>query len=147
MKSWRHALLLLLVFSLITAGCQQQQSQPHKETETMPDQAKLEQMIARFTPTEVAADTATLMAGDREALDKIIQAARLMDDIFLRQVWSGNVALKTKLEADKSPLGQARLHYFMINKGPWSRLDLNKPFIPDVPAEKPPQAGYYPDDI
>ncbi|HEY9232514.1 MAG TPA: hypothetical protein VIS78_10210, partial [Blastocatellia bacterium] len=113
----------------------------------MPDQAQLEQMIARFAPTDVAADTSTLSPGDQQALAKIIQAARLMDDIFLRQVWSGNVDLKTRLEADTSPLGQARRHYFMINKGPWSRLDHNKPFVPSVPAEKPPQAGFYPDDI
>lgn len=147
MKLWRYALLPLLAFSLITAGCQQPQPQSQKETEAMPDQAKLEQMIARYAPTDVAADTSRLSAGDRDALDKIIRAARLMDDIFLRQAWSGNADLKTKLEADKSPLGQARLHYFLLNKGPWSRLDHNQPFIPGVPAEKPPQAGYYPDNI
>jgi hypothetical protein len=147
MKSLRNVLWLLFALSLITVGCEQQPAQPQKETATMPDQAQLERMIARFAPTEVAADAAPLSAGDREALNKIIQAARLMDDIFLRQVWSGNIDLKTKLEADQSPLGQARLHYFMINKGPWSRLDQNKPFIPGVPPEKPPQAGFYPDDI
>ena len=147
MKSLRNVLWLLLAVSLIAAGCEQQPAQPQKEAATMPDQAALEKMIARFAPTEVTADAAQLSAGDRQALDKLIQAARLMDDIYLRQGWSGNIDLKAKLEADKSPLGQARLHYFMINKGPWSRLDQNKAFIPGVPPEKPPQAGFYPDDI
>ncbi len=103
--------------------------------------------ISQFAPTEVTADVSRLSDGDRKALDKIIQAAKLMDPIFYRQVWSGNVALKAKLDADKSPLGQQRLHYFVINKGPWSRPNENEPFIPDVPHEKPPQAGFYPDDI
>ena len=147
MKSLRNVLWLLLAVSLIAAGCEQQPAQPQKEAATMPDQAALEKMIARFAPTEVTADAAQLSAGDRQALDKLIQAARLMDDIYLRQLWSGNVDLKAKLEADKSPLGQARLHYFMINKGPWSRLDQNQAFIPGGPVEKPPQAGFYPDDI
>src|SRR2546423_690949 len=148
MKSLRTPLWLLLALSVFIASCQQPQpTQPAKESANMPDQAQLEQMIARFTPTDVAADTSKLSAGDQQALAKIIQAARLMDDIFLRQVWSGNVDLKTRLDADTSPLGQARRHYFMINKGPWSRLDHNKPFVPGVPAEKPPQAGFYPDDI
>jgi hypothetical protein len=147
MKSLRNILWFGLALSLITAGCEQQPAQPQKETAGMPDQAQLEKMIARFAPTDVAADAAGLSAGDRQALDKIIQAARLMDDIFLRQAWSGNVDLKAKLEADKSPLGQARLHYFMINKGPWSRLDQNKPFIPGAPAEKPKEAGFYPDGL
>src|SRR6185295_8992164 len=103
--------------------------------------------IRRFAPTDVTADASTLPATDREALDKIIQAARLMDPIYYRQVWSGNVALMKKLESDKSPAGVERLHYFVVNKGPWSRLDKNEPFIDGVPHEKPPQAGFYPDDI
>src|SRR5258706_13585500 len=35
----------------------------------------------------------------------------------------------------------------MINKGPWSRNEKNEPFIDGVPHEKPPQAGFYPDDM
>jgi hypothetical protein len=35
------------------------------------------------------------------------------------------------------------MHYFLINKGPWSRLDHNEPFILGVPP-KPPQANFYP---
>ncbi len=147
MKSLRILFWLLLALSLIITGSAQQHSHDKKETAKMPDEAELKQMIARFAPTDVAADTSKLSARDRQALAKIIRAARLMDPIFLRQVWSGNVALEAKLKADKSPLGQARLHYFMINKGPWSRLDLNQAFVPGVPAEKPPQAGFYPDNI
>jgi hypothetical protein len=154
MKSLRHLPWLLLALSLLITGCEQppaqtnqSSAQSQKENANMPDQAQLEQMIARFAPTDVAADTSKLADADRQALDKIIQAARLMDDIFLRQVWSGNADLKAKLEADTSTLGQSRLHYFLINKGPWSRLDHNRPFVPGVPAEKPPQAGFYPDDI
>jgi hypothetical protein len=52
-----------------------------------------------------------------QALQKIIAAAKLYDTLYLRQIWSGNEALLAKLQADKSALGQQRLHYFMINKG------------------------------
>src|ERR1051325_10409139 len=48
------------------------------------------------------------------------------------------------LARDQSPDGRARLHYFLINKGPWSRLDHNQSFIPGAPA-KPAGANYYPD--
>ena len=40
---------------------------------------------------------------------------------------------------------RARLHYFLINKGPWSRLDHNQPFVPGAPA-KPESANFYPAD-
>ena len=107
----------------------------------------LDAKIKRFAPTEVTCDISGLSDGDRKALEKIIDAAKYMDAIFLRQVWSGNVALEKKLEADKSPEGQMRLHYFRINMGPWSRLDENAPFIPGVPDKKPPEAAFYPDDM
>ncbi len=109
--------------------------------------AELAQKIRRFSPTVLTADTSRLSANDRKALMKIIEAAKLMDPLFLRQVWSGNEALKEKLEADKSVIGRQRLHYFLINDGPWSRLDKDEPFIDGVPQEKPPGANHYPEDM
>jgi hypothetical protein len=103
--------------------------------------------IRRFAGTDITADTSRLSEGDRQALDKLIEAAKLLDPLFLRQVWSGNEALLKKLQTDTSPEGRERLHYFLINKGPWSRLDNNEPFIEGVPHPKPPQAGFYPDDM
>jgi hypothetical protein len=108
---------------------------------------ELARKIARFAPTTLTADTSKLPAKDRQALDKIIAAAKLLDPLFLRQVWSGNEALEKKLKAG-SPLGSfARLHYFYINDGPWSRLDNNEPFIEGVPREQPLGANYYPEDM
>ena len=108
---------------------------------------ELAKKIRRFSPTILTANTARLSAGDRKALQKIIEAAKLLNPLFLRQVWSGNEALKQKLEADKSVAGRQRLHYFLINNGPWSRLDSNEPFIEGVPREKPHGANSYPEDI
>ena len=109
--------------------------------------AELNAKIRRFVPTVITADTSPLSSGDRSALAKVVEAARLFDPLFLRQVWSGNVALHKRLEADKTPLGRARLHYFMLNDGPWSQLDENIAFLPGVPQEKPATAAHYPDDM
>ena len=117
-----------------------------KQSATTGNDPELAKKIRRFAPTALTADTSRLSAGDRKALHKIIEAAKLMDPLFLRQVWSGNEALKQKLEAEKSVVGRQRLHYFMINKGPWSRIDSNEAFIEGVP-EKPHHATYYPDNM
>jgi Peptidase family M49 len=109
--------------------------------------AELQKKIARFAPTVLTANTARLSVKDRQALAKIIEAAKLLDPLFLRQVWSGNAVLEAKLKADKSAAGLQRLNYFYINDGPWSRLDNNAPFIEGVPHEKPPNANSYPDDM
>src|SRR2546423_4579988 len=106
----------------------------------------LNKKIRRFAPTVMTANTARLSPNDRKALQKIIAAAKLYDSLYLRQIWSGNETLLKKLQADPTPLGRMRLHYFMINKGPWSQLDDNQPFIEGVPP-RPPTANFYPSDM
>src|SRR5216683_366195 len=107
------------------------------------DQATLRKMAARFAPTEVTADLRALPDGERAALAKIVRAARLMDAIYLRQAWAGNGQLLLDLAQDSSPLGRARLQLFLIDKGPWSNLDHDAPFIPGVPP-RPEAANFYP---
>src|SRR6266566_4568937 len=140
----RLIISLLLLGTLLLASMSGMQRRGDKKSAGDPELAK---KIRRFAPTVLTADTARLSMGDRTALKKIIEAANLLDPLFLRQVWSGNEALHRKLEADKTVVGRQRLHYFLINDGPWSRLDNNEPFIEGVPREKPPQANFYPDDI
>jgi len=114
---------------------------------TVPDLAELNRMIARFAPVELHADASKLSAGDQKALAKLLDAARVIDNIFLNQVWSGNAALRARLARDTSALGKARLHYFDLNKGPWSDLDDHAAFIPGVPVKQLPGANFYPADM
>ena len=109
----------------------------------LPSAAELEKMTARFAPSEIGAPIAQLPASERQALAKLVEAARLMDGLFLEQVWAGNASLLVGLASDTTPLGKARLHYFLINKGPWSRLDDDAVFVPGAPP-KPESANYYP---
>ena len=109
--------------------------------------AELERMIARFAPAEMRVDTAALSAGDRKALVKLIEASRVIDDLFLTQMWSGNHARLAKLEKDTTALGKARLHYFHIQKSPWSELDGHAAFLPGVPPKKLAGANFYPPDM
>ena len=85
--------------------------------------------------------------GDRKALPKLVEAARVLNHLFLDQLWSGNRELYAKLQKDATPLGKARLHYFWLNKGPWSDLDDHAAFLPGVPARKPLGANFYPPDM
>jgi hypothetical protein len=113
----------------------------------LPDLAQLQKMAARFTPTPIRVDTSKLSAGDHQALIKLIQASRILNEIFMRQLWSGNLALYAQLQRDTTPLGKARLHYFWINKGPWSDIDDSQAFIPGVPPRKPLGANFYPENM
>ena len=117
----------------------------------MPTLAELQKMTARFAPADIGADISSLPRNEREALARLVEAARVMDALFLRQVWAGNEAMLQDLaQRAANPVGPrasrtaaARLRYFLINKGPWDRLDHNKAFVPGAPA-KPEAANFYP---
>lgn len=111
----------------------------------MPKPTRLETMAARFVPTDLGADVSKLSASDRQVLGKLIEASKIIDALFLRQVWAGNEAMLWDLVRDQTPDGRDRLHYFLINKGPWSRLDRNDVFVPGAPP-KPEGANFYPPD-
>ena len=104
----------------------------------------LQAKSARFAPTDLTADVNALPANEREALAHMVRAAQVMDALFLEQVWAGNEPMLYALIRDETPAGKARLHEFLINKGPWGRLDHNAAFIPGAP-EKPAAANYYPE--
>jgi len=146
MKSFLKVCSLVSAIALALVACTAQKEDP-RVSDSKASTSSLSEKIRQFAPTDVTADTAQLSENDRKALTKLIEAAKLLDPLFLRQVWSGNEALKKKLEADTSPEGRERFHYFMINKGPWSRNEHNEPFVDGVPHEKPAQAGFYPDDV
>jgi hypothetical protein len=113
----------------------------------LPDLEQLRRMRARFAPVRLPYDESTLSPGDRAALAKLLEAAGILDYVFMDQLWRDNRGLYAKLQSDTSPLGEERLRYFWLNKGPWSNLDGNTAFVPDVPERKPEGAEFYPPDM
>jgi len=113
--------------------------------------ADLNAMTRRYAPVDLSADTSKLSSGDRVAIGKLIDAAKIVDVLQLRQRWSGNESLAAALQKDTTPLGKARYDYFWLNKGPWSILDGHRSFMPadyagmKIPLEKPAGANFYPE--
>lgn len=112
---------------------------------SLSDAAQLEAMTARFAPVDVRVDLSALPANERSALAKLVEASRIIDALFLRQRAPAVPARLLALAADGSPLGRARLAYFVLNKGPWSELDHDQPFIPGA-GPKPGGGNFYPLD-
>jgi hypothetical protein len=130
----------LLLSLLMTPACNN--SAPAEPPVTT---SPIEKDIARFAPVDIGVDLSGLPPTERDALNAMVEAGRIIDGIYLQQVWSENPGMLVRLAADRSPEGQRLLHYFMINKGPWSRLDEDAPFVPGV-GPKPDQANFYPAD-
>jgi len=95
----------------------------------------------RFAPVEIGADISALPQSERLALVHLVDAARYMDALFLRQVWAGNETMLQRLARQEDD--RQLLRSFLLNKGPWSRLDRDEPFVAGAPP-KPPGANFYP---
>jgi hypothetical protein len=132
---------LLLVTLAFAPACTAEAPQMEPTVPPSP----LESQIARFAPVDIGVDLASLPPNERQALDEMVAAARLFDGLFMQQVWADNASTLVQLAADQSDEGRRRLQLFLINKGPWSRLDENAPFVPGV-GVKAPQANFYPAD-
>jgi hypothetical protein len=70
----------------------------------------------------------------------LIDAARITDELFWRQVWGDKEALLGSIE------DPATRRFAEINYGPWDRLANDQPFI-ESHGPRPPGANFYPQDI
>ena len=130
----RKVIACLLLWSTLASA---------EEIRLPPETMRLQAMAARFAAVDIRVDLSALPEGEQRALASLIRAARITDALFMRQMWAGNEAMLLSLMEDDTPLGRARLDYFLINRGPWSGLDDNAVFVPGAPV-KPEAANFYP---
>src|SRR5262245_7338144 len=101
-----YACAALLCAALGTASAAERATAPAT-------QAELEAMAKKFAPVDLTVDLSALPPNEQKALAKLVAAAKLMDTLFLRQVWAGNEPLLYDLVQDPTPLGHARLRAFL----------------------------------
>jgi hypothetical protein len=120
---------------------------------------ELKAQITKFAQVKLDYPQDILSGPEKKALAKLVEAGYIMDEIFLRQVWAGNIEMRDNLkaamkQAHDDPESQAAAqrgliedlnHFFRINFGPWDRLEEDSPFIGDM--AKPAGAAYYPEDL
>ncbi len=118
--------------------------QPVSEETSVADddvQARAQEVVDEYAPTDLTADVDVLPESERAALVEILKAAELMDEIFLRQAAGDQPALYDEAMAAGGAVAEA----YRINFGPWDRLAEYGPFFGDL--DHPDGAGYYPADM
>src|SRR5258706_7977715 len=136
---------LAVMAAALTAACSSPEAPVPTSSQPSPasQPSELQHMADRFAPTDLRVDLSKLSQPDRDVLAKLVEASKITDALFLGQVWEGNDAMLVDLAGDQSAAGRERLHYFLINKGPWSRPHPNNPFVAGAPA-KPARRAFYP---
>lgn len=94
-----------------------------------------------YFPVELNADIEHLTVNQKEMLVVLIEASKIMDDLFWRQAFGDNKDSFLKTINDP----QAR-RFADINYGPWDRLQGDNAFLSQT-EEKPLGAQFYPADM
>ncbi|WP_462159273.1 dipeptidyl-peptidase 3 family protein [Pseudoalteromonas sp. GB56] len=145
-----QALVIAGVFTL--SACSEQTATPQPEAQAQPqaqqNAAEKVQLVniepsrlEIYTDFELNTDLSHLSGNQKKMLAKLIDASKIMDDLFWKQAFSGNKAqFLAKLENNEAQ------QFADINYGPWDRLNGDEVFLSGF---KPKAAGaqFYPADM
>ena len=137
MKKMMLSAFSILLVSIIIWGCGSNKGDDKLTTLPM---SKIDQKVAEFKEVELNADISHLSEDQKEMLTHLIDAARIMDDIFWQQAFGNRDTLLNRIETDELET------FVKINYGPWERLSDNQPFIEGY-GPKPAGANFYPQDM
>lgn len=124
-------------------ACNSEQTKTESNTEmneSSLNQSIAQQRIGIYTPFKLTADISHLSENQKACLGKLIEAAKLMDELFWKE------AIGAKAEFLASLTDSTEKAFAEINYGPWDRLNGNASFITAY-GEKPAGAQYYPADM
>ncbi len=137
----RYISFSLVFLGLILIGCEKQTEQ----TEESKEMTMVQETIAKFAPTELKYDAASLDERQKVVVEKLYEASKIMDEIFLEQVYSKNDQIKADLMKQDTKEAKEQLELFNIMFGPFDRLEHDAPFIGT--EKKPLGANFYPEDM
>jgi hypothetical protein len=140
----KYLIVLFILILTITSCTEKQNPQRDSKEVTM-----LKEKIAKFVLVDIKYDENLLSDREKVVLEKLYRASKIIDELFLEQVYSKNNQIKSELiskSSDKSILEpELQLELFNIMAGPFDRLEDNAPFIGK--DKKPLGANFYPEDM
>ena len=84
---------IIFVLALTIISCSEKQN-PQKESEEV---TMLKEKIAKFVPVEITYDEALLTDREKVVLEKLYRASKIIDELFLEQVYIENDQIKSDL--------------------------------------------------
>jgi hypothetical protein len=101
--------------------------------------------MEKYALTPMRSDLSGYGEREQRLLKALLEAAGLADEIYWRQTSHIALPMREQIEAayaEDHPLRR----FYMMQAGPYDRLDHDAPFIEGVP-EREPGGAFYPDDI
>jgi hypothetical protein len=129
--------ITILVISLSLTSC--------KVDDQDGDVKMIKEKISKFAKTEIRYDKNLLDERQKIVIKKLFEAAKIIDELFLEQVYAGNTEIKNELSKSDKEYDKLTLDYFNLMFGPFDRLNHDYPFIGK--KKKPLGANFYPEDL
>ncbi len=138
-NSWIFALLLLLIaVPVYPVSAQSAKHMKHSVAMKSPTSSKssklvvapdLAQQVAKFKPIHISFDASGLTANEKKMVDKLVDAAGLLDCIYWRQSDPEGLKLYLSLADKHDRESELVREYLKINGSRWDLIDDNKPFV------------------
>ncbi|RZK58991.1 MAG: Zn-dependent hydrolase [Pedobacter sp.] len=90
-----------------------------------------------YERVRLSTDLNALTVSERKVLPLLIEAAKIMDELFWKQAYPQRDSLLSTIKDEKTK------QFIMINYGPWDRLNGDKPFVTGI-GPKPENGTFYP---
>ncbi|GHB63867.1 hypothetical protein GCM10008107_11220 [Psychrosphaera saromensis] len=132
-------LALGLLTSLVLAGCGQNTTEETTTVDTL--KPEFASRLDIYTPVTLTADLSHLSDKQKQMLAVLIDASKIMDELFWQQAYG-----KNKDEFLASIADEKTRTYADVNYGPWDRLQGDEAFLAGQTA-KPLGAQFYPEDM
>jgi hypothetical protein len=137
--------------TLALMGCQKQDAETDKvaektqtaeqaDTKSQAYQPISTDRFGIYTDFTLTADLSHLSSNQKEMIAVLIDASKIMDQLFWQQAYGDKSELLSKISHEGAKA------FADINYGPWDRLEGDKPFLTGV-EEKPLGAQFYPEDM
>lgn len=134
MKRLNKTTIFCLLFSIITAlfSCNNTEKTTENKAEKKAAdslQDYVDKRLAIYEKVKLTTDLNALTVSERKVLPLLIEAAKIMDDLFWKQVYPQRDSLLNTIKDEKTK------QFVLINYGPWDRLNGDKPFVNGIAAK------------
>lgn len=124
------------------AACTNSQKKSNNETKNNSSgndslQRYVNERLGIYETVKLTTNLNDLTVNERKILPLLIQAAKIMDELFWKQAYPQRDSLLSTIKDEKTKA------FVEINYGPWDRLNGDKPFIAGI-GPKPAAANFYP---
>ncbi len=142
--------IFLFAALLFLAACQQAEN-PAPETAVGEPAVEVRQTMTEpaieqpsrfdiYATVRLTADLGHLSDRQKQMIPLLINASKIMDDLYWLQAYGDREPLLASIE------DPAMRRFAVINYGPWDRLAADQPFVESA-GPKPPGAQFYPQDM